>query len=276
MQHDAARAERRARLQRRDQRGQRLPAELRVLGGAVDEVDGVDQQGLDSGVLHRLVERRELLVAVDRGRHARGDWLKIWIAVAVALDAALDRLREAACGGDVGADQHGVWTPARRGMLCPDARALRSVADGRPAHRRRADGALQLAPGPRQGGTFVLRIEDTDRERSTPENVEQILDALRWLELDWDEGPSSSPSAPTATPRSLEQLLDSGHAYRSTAGRERVKACKARAGADRGFRGDDEGEGAVRLRVPDEGATRRARRHPRRQRPSTTATWTTW
>src|SRR5919204_3536080 len=41
------------------------------------------------------------------------------------------------------------------------------------------------------GGRLVLRIEDTDRERSTPENVEQILDALRWLELDWDEGPHS-------------------------------------------------------------------------------------
>ena len=41
------------------------------------------------------------------------------------------------------------------------------------------------------GGTLVLRIEDTDRERSTPENVEQILDALSWLELDWDEGPHS-------------------------------------------------------------------------------------
>ena len=39
------------------------------------------------------------------------------------------------------------------------------------------------------GGELVLRIEDTDRERSTPENIEQILDALRWLELDWDEGP---------------------------------------------------------------------------------------
>ena len=38
---------------------------------------------------------------------------------------------------------------------------------------------------------MVLRIEDTDRERSTPENVEQILDALGWLELDWDEGPIS-------------------------------------------------------------------------------------
>ena len=41
------------------------------------------------------------------------------------------------------------------------------------------------------GGALVLRIEDTDRERSVPENVEQILDALRWLELDWDEGPLS-------------------------------------------------------------------------------------
>src|SRR5664279_1826460 len=51
-----------------------------------------------------------------------------------------------------------------------------------------------LARGPGDGpdgraGTLVLRIEDTDRERSTPENVEQILDALRWLGLDWDEGP---------------------------------------------------------------------------------------
>src|ERR671922_1421909 len=43
----------------------------------------------------------------------------------------------------------------------------------------------------RSGGAFVLRIEDTDRERSTPENVGQILDALRYLELDWDEGPIS-------------------------------------------------------------------------------------
>ena len=40
-----------------------------------------------------------------------------------------------------------------------------------------------------QGGELVLRIEDTDRERSTPENVEQIFEALRWLELDWDGEP---------------------------------------------------------------------------------------
>ena len=40
------------------------------------------------------------------------------------------------------------------------------------------------------GGTFVLRIEDTDRERSTPENVQTIFDALEWLGIDWDEGPT--------------------------------------------------------------------------------------
>jgi len=40
-----------------------------------------------------------------------------------------------------------------------------------------------------EGGTFVLRIDDTDPERSTPENTAQILRSLRWLGLDWDEGP---------------------------------------------------------------------------------------
>src|SRR4051812_6061896 len=39
-------------------------------------------------------------------------------------------------------------------------------------------------------GTFVLRIEDTDRERSTAESVQAILDGLEWLSLDWDEGPA--------------------------------------------------------------------------------------
>src|SRR4030042_6425567 len=40
-----------------------------------------------------------------------------------------------------------------------------------------------------QGGVFILRIEDTDQERSKPEFLEQILDSLRWLGMDWDEGP---------------------------------------------------------------------------------------
>jgi glutamyl-tRNA synthetase len=105
------------------------------------------------------------------------------------------------------------------------------------------------------GGTLVLRIEDTDRERSTPENIEQILDALRWLELDWDEGPILQTARSERHQQALLALLRSGHAYRSNATAEDVKAFKQRHGAERGFRGADEGDGAVRLRVPDEGAT---------------------
>jgi glutamyl-tRNA synthetase len=104
-----------------------------------------------------------------------------------------------------------------------------------------------------QGGTMVLRIEDTDRERSTPENVEQILDALNWLEIDWDEGPISQVARSDRHQEMLQRLLDGGHAYRSTATAEDVKAYKERHGADRGFRGEAQDEGAVRLRVPDEG-----------------------
>ena len=105
------------------------------------------------------------------------------------------------------------------------------------------------------GGTLVLRIEDTDRERSTPENVEQILDALRWLQIDYDEGPISQVSRSERHREVLQRLLDGGHAYRSNATAEDVKAFKAKHGAERGFRGEAEETGAVRLRVPDDGAT---------------------
>src|SRR6266576_6336591 len=107
----------------------------------------------------------------------------------------------------------------------------------------------------RLGGELVLRIEDTDRERSTPENIEQILDALRWLELDWDEGPILQTDRAERHREALEALLESGHAYRSNATAEDVREYKRVHGAAAGFRGQDEGEGAVRLRVPSEGAT---------------------
>ena len=109
----------------------------------------------------------------------------------------------------------------------------------------------------RTGGALVLRIEDTDRERSTEENVEQILDALRWLELDWDEGPISQASRAERHEAALQRLLGSGAAYRETATAKDVEAWKAEHGADRGYRGkpvDDTGA-AIRLRVPDEGET---------------------
>jgi glutamyl-tRNA synthetase len=104
------------------------------------------------------------------------------------------------------------------------------------------------------GGTFLLRIEDTDRERSTRENVEQILEALRWLGLDWDDDPVFQSERGERHAEVVKRLLDSGLAYRSTAGRDEVAAYRERHG-HRGFRGQEEGEGAVRLRVSDEGAT---------------------
>ena len=111
-----------------------------------------------------------------------------------------------------------------------------------------------LARGP-AAGTLVLRIEDTDRERSTPENVEQILEALEWLGIDYDVGPVMQSERAGRHAEVLEQLIASGHAYRSTAGAEEVKAYKAEHGGAAGFRGTDEGEGAVRLRIPDDGVT---------------------
>jgi len=103
----------------------------------------------------------------------------------------------------------------------------------------------------------VLRIEDTDRERSTEDNIEQILDALRWLQLDWDEGPVSQASRSDRHQAALKRLLDSGAAYRDPATGKDVEAWKAEHGADRGYRGEpsDAPEAAVRLRVPDEGET---------------------
>jgi glutamyl-tRNA synthetase len=107
------------------------------------------------------------------------------------------------------------------------------------------------------GGSLVLRIEDTDRERSTPENVAQILEVLRWLELDWDEGPISQASRAERHEARIAELLRSGAAYRDPATAEDVTAYKREHGAERGYRGspsDDPGS-AVRLRVPDDGDT---------------------
>jgi glutamyl-tRNA synthetase len=114
-----------------------------------------------------------------------------------------------------------------------------------------------LAARHAEGGELVLRIEDTDFERSTEENVAQILDALEWLELDWDEGPISQAGRSQAHHAALTKLLESGAAYRDSATGKDVEAWKAEHGAGRGYRGTaTEAEGAaVRLRVPDDGET---------------------
>jgi glutamyl-tRNA synthetase len=106
------------------------------------------------------------------------------------------------------------------------------------------------------GGELLLRIEDTDRERSTPENVEQILAALGWLELDWDVGPESQFARRERHREQIDVLLESGRAYRDPATSEEVQEWR-RQNDGRGYRGSerDEEGAAVRLRAPDEGET---------------------
>jgi glutamyl-tRNA synthetase len=105
------------------------------------------------------------------------------------------------------------------------------------------------------GGQLILRIEDTDRERSSEENVAQILEALEWLELDYDEGPIFQSERAERHAELAQRLLAEDRAYRSSATVDDVRAFKSEHGADRGFRGEPEAEGAIRLRVADEGET---------------------
>ena len=114
------------------------------------------------------------------------------------------------------------------------------------------------------GGQLVLRIEDTDRERSTAENVEQILDALRWLELDWDEGPILQTERSQRHGEALRALLEAGLAYRSSATAEDVKDYKRLHGAERGFRRRARRRGGGAPARARRGRHGRPRRHPRR------------
>ena len=79
----------------------------------------------------------------------------------------------------------------------------------------------------RHGGQFILRIEDTDRERSTPEAVEAILDGMTWLGLDWDEGPHFQSDRMPRYREAVDSLLASGRAYRCYCSRERLDQVRA-------------------------------------------------
>ncbi len=88
----------------------------------------------------------------------------------------------------------------------------------------------------RNNGSFILRIEDTDRTRSTPESEQAIIDSLRWLGLDWDEGPiKGGPSGPYRQSERLEiygkhvdLLLEKGQAYRCFCTSERLSEMRAK------------------------------------------------
>ncbi len=120
-----------------------------------------------------------------------------------------------------------------------------------------------------RGGQFVLRIEDTDRERSTRESEVAILDSLRWLGLSWDEGPDvGGPHAPYRQSERLpiykehvDKLLASGKAYWCDCTKERLDAVRkeraARKDGTQGYDGHCRERGlstgsVVRLKVPRE------------------------
>jgi glutamyl-tRNA synthetase len=98
-----------------------------------------------------------------------------------------------------------------------------------------------------QGGEFLLRIEDTDQARSTPESEKAILDALHWLGLEWDEGPDNGGSkGPYRQSERSDiyrahagQLLDSGHAFRCFCSSDRLDTLRAQQMEDKQHVGYD-------------------------------------
>jgi glutamyl-tRNA synthetase len=116
------------------------------------------------------------------------------------------------------------------------------------------------------GGEFVLRIEDTDRERSTNEATQVILDGLSWLGLDWDEEPVFQSTRQAEHVIAVEQLLEEGHAYRCYCTKEKLdemREAQRAAGKKPMYDGrcrhrSDRPAGqpyVVRFRSPDEGET---------------------
>lgn len=114
-------------------------------------------------------------------------------------------------------------------------------------------------------GKFVLRIEDTDRERSTQASVDAIFEALEWLGIDWDDGPYFQSRRFDIYKAHIQKLIDSGHAYYCTCTKEEVDAMRKKAMAtggkpkydgtcrDKGLKQTD--NAVVRFRAPMTGAT---------------------
>ncbi|HEX6166718.1 MAG TPA: glutamate--tRNA ligase, partial [Acidimicrobiales bacterium] len=114
----------------------------------------------------------------------------------------------------------------------------------------------------RQGGEMLLRIEDTDVDRSRPELTDDILDQIRWLGLEWDGEPVHQSERLHIYAKAADTLLAAGHAYWCDCTSEQVQRRAAERGGPPGYdghcrdRGLTGGEGsALRFRVPDEGTT---------------------
>jgi glutamyl-tRNA synthetase len=116
----------------------------------------------------------------------------------------------------------------------------------------------------KHGGRFVLRIEDTDLQRSTAESINAILEGMVWLGLEYDEGPFYQTHRFERYNEVIQELLDKGLAYRCNCSRERLDALRDGQlqrrekprydGHCRGLQVDPDGPHVVRFRNPQEGS----------------------
>src|ERR687884_940122 len=153
-----------------------------------------------------------------RGFHARGFWLKNWIERQFRSTPRCTAFAGPPAGETCAPMSMESGRP-RFMACCVQMRVRFAPSPTGALHIGGARTALYnwlLARG--RGGELVLRIEDTDRERSTPENVEQIFEALRWLELDWDGDPVFQPERRDRHAEVVQQLIDGGDAHRSPPG----------------------------------------------------------
>lgn len=114
------------------------------------------------------------------------------------------------------------------------------------------------------GGKFVLRIEDTDLSRSTEESIQEILESMRWLRLDWDEGPFRQTERQEIYTQKVEQLLSTGKAYHCYCTTEELDLKRSEAqkaglkpkydGTCRERTDKPEGPSVVRFKAPLEGS----------------------
>lgn len=112
-------------------------------------------------------------------------------------------------------------------------------------------------------GTFILRIEDTDLERSTPESVQAILDGMAWLNLGYDEGPFYQTKRFDRYHEVIEQMLKAGTAYRCYCSKERLEALRTEQqekkekprydGKCRNLTSEQEGPHVIRFKNPLDG-----------------------
>ena len=112
------------------------------------------------------------------------------------------------------------------------------------------------------GGTLVLRIEDTDAALKSDEYVDAIVEPLRWLGIDWDEGPYFQSERRQLHAEAVDRLVTTGAAYFCDLGREEIEKLSADAGLAPGYHGwsrdRDVADGpgvVVRFRAPDEGVS---------------------